>query len=305
MAKIGVLGSIAIDNIIATEHIPVGGERVYGQWMGRYLGGMAVNQSLEAARYFDGVEIIGKVGGDSEGRRIISQLTSHNVGTNSLLVDKNMVTGQSYMYVVEDDYFSIVTQEANMEITAEEAENAVGVLGDGMLMASLEINVDAALAAILKARSMSLDTVLIPSPAEKCNKELLSAAEALILNKREAQILFGIKAQTVEEAKAEITGLHTHYKYLVITMGSQGAIMREGNSIYSAAPLPIKAIDSIGAGDAFSGAFIAAIALGMPSQKALAFGCIAGGLAASVIGAQTSDHHCAKVKKLYKKYYAD
>jgi ribokinase len=304
MEKIGVLGSIAIDNIIATEHVPARGERVYGRWMGRYLGGMAVNQSLEAVRYYDGVEIIGKVGGDSEGRRIVKHLKARNVGTDFILTDQNLVTGQSYMYIVGDDYFSIVMQEANSEITAEEVEHAVGVLGDGILMVSLEINTNAVLAALVKARTMGLVTVLIPSPAEKCNGELLDAAESLILNRREAQILFGINAQTVEEAKAEIAGLHTHHKYLVITLGDQGAILRDGKSICSVAALPVQAIDSIGAGDALAGAFVAAIALGMPSQKALAFGCIAGGLTACFNGPQTSDHTFADVKELHKKYYS-
>jgi ribokinase len=305
MGKIGVLGSIAIDNIITTEHIPVAGERVYGKSMGRYLGGMAVNQSLEAARYVDGVEVIGKVGSDAEGRRIVSHLTSHNVGTNSLLVDKNSVTGQSYMCIVDDDYFSVVTPESNMEISVGEVEKAIEALGQGIFMASLEINVNAALAALLKARSMGLATVLIPSPAERCTEDLLCAAESLILNRREAQLLLGINTQTVEELKVEIAGLHTHFKYLVVTMGSHGAIMRDGHNVYSASALPIKAVDSIGAGDAFSGAFIAAIVLGIPPEMALAFGCIAGGLTASFIGSQTSDHTSGKVKKLYQKYYTD
>ena len=118
-------------------------------------------------------------------------------------------------------------------------------------------------------------------------------------------MLFGIRVRTVEELEGEIVGLHTHFKYLVVTMSSRGAILRDGQNVYSAAALPIRAVDSIGAGDAFSGAFVAAIALGMPPQKALAYGCIAGGLAASSVGSQTSDHTSGKINKLYKKYYTD
>ena len=304
MTKIGFLGSVATDNIITTDHIPDRGERVYGKWMGRSFGGMALNQSLESARYFNDVEIIGKVGGDSEGRRIISYLNSRHVGTNLLIVDKDLVTGQASIFLVEDDYFSIVTEGANKELTPGEAENAVGILHSGTLVASLEINVDAVFAAILKAHRVSISTVLIPSPAENCHDELLESADSLILNRREARMLLGFDAETVEDVKAELSEFHTHYKYLVITMGNQGAILQEGNRIYSVPALEVEAIDVTGAGDAFSGAFVVAIAQGMPPQKALAFGCIAGGLAASVIGAQTSNHDLASITELYQKYYS-
>jgi ribokinase len=304
MASLGILGSIAYDNIFTADSIPGYGERVSGRRLGKYVGGMAANQAIEAARYLDGVVIIGKVGGDPEGASLLQQLADRNVGTHLLMVDEQRATGQSYMYLVGDDYFSIVTPESNQQITPEETVRAVDALGNGILMASLEICVEAVLSALLRARDRNIETILIPSPPEVCTQELLKAADSLILNRREARMLLGLQGNTFEETKSELLKLEIRTHRLVITMGSEGAVMREGNQIYSSAPLPVTAVDSIGAGDAFSGAFVSALALGMPPQKALSMGCIAGGLTVSVVGAQASLHDMRKVMDLYHRNYS-
>lgn len=304
MVNIGILGSIAFDNIFTVNRVPEYGERVFGKQFGKYIGGMAVNQAIEAARYLNSVEIIGKVGGDTEGESIIHQLADRNVGTKLLLVDDRWATGQSYMYLVGEDYFSIVTPEANHQITPEETAKAVDALGSGILMVSVEICVDAVLAAMVHARDHNIKTILMPSPPEMCSQVLLRMADSLIMNRRELQILFGLQANSIEETKRELLNLDTHYHHLVVTMGSEGAVLREGNVTYSSAALPVAPVDTIGAGDAFSGAFISALALGYSAQKALSIGCIAGGLTVSVVGAQASTHDMNQVMELYKSNYS-
>jgi len=275
-----------------------------GKRLGKHIGGMAANQAIEAARYFKGVELIGKVGGDQEGQSMIRQLEERNVGTQLVIVDKSLATGQSYMYLVGDDYFSVVTQEANQSIFPDEAERAVNGLGNGILMVSLEIPIEAAQSALAQARHLGIETILVPSPPEICTPALLAAADMLILNRREAQKLLAIEAVNLVGISRELCNLRTRYRCIVVTMGSEGAVLWDGNEASIASALPVNPIDTTGAGDAFAGAFVAAYALGMPLQKALALGCIAGGLTVSVLGAQTSDHTMDKVLKMYDLYYS-
>jgi ribokinase len=305
MVNIFILGSIAYDNIFSADRVPVYGERVLGEHLGKFVGGMAANQAIEAARYLNNVEILGKVGGDPEGKSITLHLNAHNVGTKHLLIDENLTTGQSYMYLVGDDYFSIVTPGANQQILPWEIAKAVDSLNNGILMVSLEICAGAALAALVHAQEHNIESFLIPSPPEACNQDHMTAADSLILNRREARKLFDLQVLSLEETKRELMNLDVHYKRLIVTMGSEGAVMREGNNIYSSASLPVTPLDTIGAGDAFSGAFISALALGMSSQKALSIGCIAGGLTVSVVGAQASTHNLKTVLELYKNHYSE
>lgn len=303
MSKLGVFGSIAFDNIFSADHAPVCGERVWGRLLGKFMGGMAANQSLEAVRYLKGVEIIGKVGNDQEGVALAANLASRGVGTSHLLIDEKEATGQSYMYLVGDEYFSIVTPGANQAIQPEEAIGAVEALGSGALMASLEVSLPAVLAALNRARELNIDTVLIPSPAEVCTPKLLAAADTLIMNRREAYLLLGLKALSIIESQEEITLLDISCRQLVVTFGKAGAILRKDGQVYYSPGMPVQEVDAVGAGDAFSGAFVSAKILGYPPAQALAIGCIAGGLSVSMLGSQTSEHGLEEVLNLYNAYY--
>ena len=72
--KIGILGSIALDNIFRAESLPQKGERVFGNLLGSCIGGMAANQAVEAARYSKEIYILGTVGEDETGARIYRHL---------------------------------------------------------------------------------------------------------------------------------------------------------------------------------------------------------------------------------------
>lgn len=305
MASLSVLGSIAYDNLFLAQNVPLLGQRAFGRRLGKHVGGMAANQALEAARYMEGVQIIGKVGGDVEGRNILVQLAEKNVGTELLMVDESKATGQTYMFLVDDDYFSIVAPEANQHIHPEEAIKAVDQIGSGFLLVSLEINLDAVSAALRRARTHGIETILIPSPVEKCSQEILRAADSIILNRREARELLGMGAGSREELVDELSKAAVEHKRMAVTLGSEGAVLWQDKEVYRGDALPVDAVDVVGAGDAFSGALVAWLAMEMPPQKAISLACIAGGLAVSHIGAQSSAHTMGTVMALHNKYYSN
>lgn len=300
--KLGVLGSIAFDNIFTAERVPRAGERVWGKLLGRYLGGMAANQAIEAARYLEHVEIIGKVGADLEGEALREGLTARRVGTRLLLRDETLATGQSYMYMVGDEYFSIVARGANCGITPREAEAAVAGLGGGVLMASLEVNPEAVHAALLAARGRGMHTILIPQPPEACPPDLPALADTLILNRREAQNLLGEVAADAAEAAACLERLRLAHRRVVVTLGSAGAALFQDGHAYASRSLAVEVIDAVGAGDAFAGAFIAADLMGLPPARALAMGCIAGALSVASPGSQASAHTRSDMLRLLEEH---
>lgn len=90
---------------------------------------------------------------------------------------------------------------------------------------------------------------------------------------------------------------------LLISLGEEGAILKDADRVYYAEGMKVEVIDSVGAGDAFTGAFVINHELGMDSYKALCYGCIAGGLTVSNVGAQSSNHTAAIVEEIYQGCY--
>ncbi len=102
---------------------------------------------------------------------------------------------------------------------------------------------------------------------------VLERADVVIVNELEHRALFAQLA----DASALV----------VVTEGSRGAhLRRRGRRLAEARPPAVDAIDSVGAGDAFSAAFVVGLAAGMDGPRALEWGCLAGALATTRPGAQ-------------------
>ena len=303
MSTIGVLGSIAIDHIFQAETVPTLGQRVLASLIGRHVGGMAVNQAMEAARFTPDVQILGKVGADGDGRELLQELRARGIGTELLLTDPVVPTGKSFMYLVGKDYFSVVAAGANTSLTSAEAQAAVERLGSGRLIVSLEIPEEAVAAALSTARRRGIETVLVASPAERCMPEFLTNADWVIVNRREAQILFGLYAATMDETAKEVGKLPEPLG-LLVTLSEEGAVLRVGANIYCVTAFPVESVDPVGAGDALTGAFVAALSQGLHPKQALEIACVAGAFAVATVGAQSSQHSSSQLMQLAEQHYS-
>jgi ribokinase len=76
---------------------------------------------------------------------------------------------------------------------------------------------------------------------------------------------------------------------IAVTLGAEGAILLEdGQEVARATPPPVEAVDGTGAGDAFTACLVVSLLEERSREEALRRACIAGALAASRFGAQTS-----------------
>ncbi|MET9930645.1 MULTISPECIES: PfkB family carbohydrate kinase [unclassified Streptomyces] len=110
--------------------------------------------------------------------------------------------------------------------------------------------------------------------------EAAEGAEVLLPNADEARVLTGHAEP--ERAAAELS---RRFPLVVVTLGAAGALVAEGGAVTArvAAP-PARPVDSTGAGDAFTGAFLAARLAGADPVKAAEAGCRAGAEAVTVVG---------------------
>ena len=84
---------------------------------------------------------------------------------------------------------------------------------------------------------------------------------------------------------------------MVVTLGASGTLAVHNNTVLTVPALAISPADTVGAGDAFTGAFAAALDRGETFQVALRWGNVAGGLACIEPGAQSSMPTAAKISE--------
>lgn len=300
MRKIGVLGSIAIDNIFEADTVPVKGQRVFGKILGSYFGGIGANQAVEMARYSNQVYMLGYLSIDEAGERLKEQFLAKNVCLSRIHRTVEPC-GQSYMYLVDgkSDYFSVVTPGANKAMDA--AVVAEQIRGLDVLLVTLEINLQASLAAMQTAKRRGLFVYLCPSPAENFSPEMLQYADAVVLNKREAEIVFGIPDEA--DIREYLPTCMPSLKTIVVSCGGEGAVMRHAGEVYETKALDVEVLDTVGAGDALTGTVVAMLEQGKSPFRALSYGCIAGSLVVSMVGAQTSVHTEETLSEIFKRHY--
>jgi sugar/nucleoside kinase (ribokinase family) len=144
---------------------------------------------------------------------------------------------------------------------------ALAVL-DSARKQGIPVSVDPASAGFLKA--LGTDRFLAA----------VEGVETLLPNADEARLLTGLAEPA--DAAAELS---RRVPAVVVTLGSEGAVVAEAGTVTARVPpVPAKAMDSTGAGDAFTGAFLAARLAGADPGAAAAEGCRAGACSVAVLG---------------------
>lgn len=159
--KVLNFGSLNIDMVYSVDHVVRPGETTASTELRCFCGGKGLNQSAALARAGAEVSHAGCVGAD--GDRLISLLRDNGVDT-SLITESKSPSGHAIIQVDRDGQNSILLfGGANMEITPEQIENAVGNFSaGGRLFLQNEINGIPEI--IGAAHELELEIVFTPSP---------------------------------------------------------------------------------------------------------------------------------------------
>ena len=271
---IAVVGSLNIDLVAYTARVPAAGETVIGDRFAMGFGGKGANQAVMAARLGARVAIVGALGDD-----VYADMTFDNLANQG--VDATHVarmpgsSGVAPIWVEPDGTNRIiVVPGANDLVDPEAAAEAIRSMGRvDAVIGQLEIPQRVTAAAFRAARELGAVTVLNPAPAAPLDADLLSTSDWLIPNESELTILVGRqRADSADDAtmSAYARGLAAR---LVVTLGSKGAaIVRLEGSVERVPAVPVQAVDTTGAGDAFVGAFAFGIAAGLDERRAVRLG---------------------------------
>jgi len=274
MSRVVVVGSINVDLVVTAAHLPVPGETVGGGTFARHLGGKGANQAVAAARAGAPVLMVGAVGRDADGDDSIAALQAEGIDVSGIRrVDAP--TGVAIIAVGRDGENQIVVAPgANALVSADDASLGDLRRGPGVMLACLEVPMQAVVAAVLAATRLGMQAIVNPGPAYPLPSELLMSGA--ILTPNAAELLEMTGARDVEDgASALITA---GARAVVVTRGSRGALLADGARRRLLPALSVQAVDTTGAGDTFSGVLATWLASGHDLEQAAEAANLAAGL---------------------------
>ncbi|HSB66742.1 MAG TPA: ribokinase [Anaerolineales bacterium] len=297
--KIMVVGSFVYDLIVWLPYFPRKGETLLASEFKMYPGGKGFNQAVSARRCGAQVSMLGKVGADQFGNTFISILEREGIDHQYVIQDTSTATSLGIPMINPQGENSIIgIPRANTLVSPSEVMHAANhIVQHKILLLQLEIPLAASLAAARLAHQAGAAVILNPAPAAFPLSDLLPqdsfkepVIDWLVPNEIEAEMLSGISIHSPEEAvkSALLILAHGVRNGVVITMGSKGVVAVTHSAQYHVPAFKVNPVDPTGAGDAFCGAFAAALSEGMKLEKALRFASAAGALSVTVAGAEPS-----------------
>lgn len=288
MKKVIVMGSYVSDLMARADHLPEPGETVKGTMFKLGPGGKGSNQAVASHKAGANITLITKVGKDIFGKHAVDFYEKEGMKTSFVFEDDNIETGSALIMVDENTSQNsiLVTLGACGNITQDEINKCEDVLKESdILLTQLETNIEAIEQIVEMSKKHNLLTILNPAPIQDVSDEFLSKVDIITPNEVEASILTGIKIKTYDDAReAADVLLGKGIKNVIITMGSQGVYIKTEEKEKIIPRHVVDAIDTTGAGDAFNGGFVAALAEGKDIFEAAEFGNVVGALSVTKIG---------------------
>ena len=296
-----VIGSINMDLVCRTPRIPAAGETVLAGDLTTVPGGKGANQAVAAARLGGDVHMVGRVGDDPFGRRLLQGLRDNRVGAGHVAVTEDVSSGCAMILVEEatGENCIVVAPGANARLTPADVDAAADLVRSASaVMLQLEVPLDAVRHALALCRSAGVFTILDPAPVPPGPLPAdLFGVDVLTPNREEAERLLGrVRAYRAaaasppsdpEQIGADL--LSRGARTVVLKLGADGAaLIGRGGAAEHVPPFGINAVDTTAAGDAVTGALAVARAEGMAMPRAVRFANAAGAICCQSFGAQPS-----------------
>lgn len=288
-----VPGSVNADLLFKVARLPRPGETVLCPGYVMAPGGKGANQAAAAAKAGADVRFVGHVGDDAYGPVLRGLLQDAGVGCELLAVSRRP-TAIAVIGVDEaGENAIIVGSGANLDTAAHQIPDAL--LGPGTtVLCQNEIRSEETFTALVRARARGARTILNMAPAGPVPAEMLRALDILVVNELEAEIVAGAPGEGPEAAARLLAGRHG--LTCIVTLGGAGCLAVARDEAWRVPALPIRPVDTTGAGDAFVGALAAWLDGGAPLPDALRAASVAAACACEAVGAQTAQPRRAVIE---------
>lgn len=286
-----VVGSANVDLTFRTPRLPVPGETFAGRSLHQCMGGKGANQAVVAARLGATVTFIARVGSDGFGAEALEAYQAENIDTQFIQRDASQPTGTAAILVDDNaENCIIVVAGANAGLTPADVRAASSAIErSSIVLCQLETPTEAAIEAFRIARAANATTVLTPAPADKVTDELLSLCDVCVPNKPEIAAMVDQSVETQQDAIRAAQLLRERgVKRVALTLGGDGVLLVDGSGSTHIPAMCVEAVDTTGAGDAFTGGLSVGLADGLSLAEAARKAALVAAISVTRIGTQTS-----------------
>ncbi|MGO4237841.1 ribokinase [Pseudarthrobacter sp. YAF2] len=308
--RIVVVGSLNADLTIYCERLPQPGETVHGNGFAVNPGGKSANQAVAAGRLGGHVSLVGAVGDDANGNMLQASVAGAGVDVGHVRTSGE-ATGVAVIAVdAHGENNIIISAGANGTLSPADVAGAADVLGGAAVVSlCLEVAMPTVLAAAQAGHDAGATVLLNLSPYAHIPAELAELTDVLLVNAHEAALFLGPGASVpgADAHAAQWDAVRERFagrgiRQVLVTLGAHGSVVLDseatpGSRVTFVAPTRVDAVDTTGAGDAFTGAVAVRLAAGDALADAAAFASVAAALATTRKGTQAAYPETADVER--------
>jgi ribokinase len=291
MPRIFNYGSCCIDHVYQVPHFVAPGETLSALSYEIYPGGKGLNQSIAAAKAGAHVTHIGALGED--GKHLKQLLDRHGVDTEHVSIASSP-SGHAIIQINPEGENAIFIHGGT------NLDDHISLLEEGLATAEpedwllIQNETSGNLKAIEIAKLRSMRVAFNMAPMNQRALDLpLKDIDLFIVNESEGAALTG--EQAPERILEQVAKTFPDAQ-IVLTLGEQGAWYQNAKTRQHAPARQVQVVDTTGAGDTFTGFFLAGLITGLEPLASLHQGCAAAGISVERPGAATSIPSLDEVK---------
>lgn len=280
------VGHASYDHVFAVDHHPAPDEKMFAGNLVGCGGGPAANAAVTVSRLGYRAGFSGYLGNDLHGQMHFAELIHEQVDIRWLLRG-HASTPVSVVLVKPDGSRALVSYKGETGLVSVDAIDysevaAAVLLFDGHEPALSEALLERSAIKVLDAGSVHAGT-----------ESLMFRVDYLVCSEK-----FARQWLADDDPERALEHLAERSPAVVITLGDKGLIWKKAGLKGQLPAFPVESVDTTGAGDAFHGAFAAALAAGMSWVETLRFASAAGAACCEVLGARPGLPDLGRVSRL-------
>jgi len=269
-----VLNSHGVGQVCHIKRLPRRGETMEAtNWHVEEDGGKGATVSVALGRLGVSTGYIGKVGFDPWGDMGDQWMSESGVDTTYMYRDHSVSTGTGLILIEEDGTNTIIDGDsACAALTYEETHAAIEAMKEAkVFITGFGMPFKKALdGARIAKEEFGMITFCNTSPLPNEEMGDLSFLDYIALNDVEAKLMCGLPEDSEEPALDMMKMIQKRYhsKGVIMTCNASGSVILDGEEHWEVSPTPVKAVDTIGAGDGYLAAVAANLVWGKSMREA-------------------------------------
>jgi len=270
------VGHASYDLIFSVPYHPAADEKIVASCFSGCGGGPAANAAIAVSRLGLKAAFAGYLGQDLYGDKHWQEFIEEKITTKLIVRDLNP-TPLSSIFVKPNGKRSLINYKGETRALPAGSIDFSSVNPKVILFDGHEPQVSLDLLEL--AQKKSIPTVLDAGSLHEGTEQLMDKVDYLVCSEKFAR-------QFAEHEEKALNLLAKISAHVVITLGERGLIWKCGDEQGKQPAFSVAAVDTTGAGDAFHGAFSAAVAMQMNWIDSLRYASAAGALCCTKIGAR-------------------